>query len=612
MTPPVKPPTSGAGVFACVLIAFAVLLIRLPFLDQAIQGDDIYYLAGAQHAQIEPLHPNHAQYVFLGDKVDMRGHPHPPLNVWILGALLAVFGDIKEVPFHAAYIAFSLIAAFSMWALARHFSPHPLLATLLFCAVPAFVVNGTSLEADLPLLAFWMLGLALFVLDRNSVATALALSLAALAGYQALLLTPILGVYVWLHHRRSLRRWALAFTPLIAIAVWQLFEAASTGALPASVLGGYLSSYGFQALANKIRNAQALGVHACFMIFPPLVFAALWKERHKRDADTLFLSSWILIFFAGALAMFFAGSARYLLPMAAPLALLASRLPAPWVALGFGLQLILSFALASVNYQHWNGYRQFAASMARQAAGRRVWINGEWGLRYYFEALGGLPLERGQSVRPGDMVVTSQLAYPVAYTTGGGSPVPIGGFAITPSLPLRIIGLGTRSAYSTYVNGLLPFDYSREPVDRVSAEVIVRRQPTLEYVRMNDPEAPRHIVSGVYELEDNKFRWMSSQAVLVLKGPAGPKTLRVALYVPGQSLSKPVRVSVDGKGVMSATFDSAGPFRLESKPFQPGGATATITIEISETFSAPGDRRRLGVILTEVGFVDLTESKGTP
>ena len=47
-------------------ILAVVLLIRLPFLNQAIQGDDGYYLAEAAHAQIDPLHPNHVQYVFSG------------------------------------------------------------------------------------------------------------------------------------------------------------------------------------------------------------------------------------------------------------------------------------------------------------------------------------------------------------------------------------------------------------------------------------------------------------------------------------------------------------------------------------------------------------------
>src|SRR5436189_4937920 len=92
------------------LVAAVVLLIRLPFLNQAIQGDDIYYLAGAEHAQIDPLHPNHTQYVFMGDRVDMRGHPHPPFNVWFLGLLLAAMGDVREIPFQAAYIAVSVVA----------------------------------------------------------------------------------------------------------------------------------------------------------------------------------------------------------------------------------------------------------------------------------------------------------------------------------------------------------------------------------------------------------------------------------------------------------------------------------------------------------------------
>ena len=140
-----------------------VLLIRVPFLNQAIQGDDHIYLTEAAHALIDPLHPNNVKYVFMGDEVDLRGHSHPPGNAWPLAALIATFGDVKEVPFHAAYIVFSLIAAWAMWSLAVRFSPQPLWATLLFLAVPAFVVNGGSLEADLPFLEFWMAAAALFV-----------------------------------------------------------------------------------------------------------------------------------------------------------------------------------------------------------------------------------------------------------------------------------------------------------------------------------------------------------------------------------------------------------------------------------------------------------------
>src|SRR6202044_3741505 len=108
----------------------------------------------------------------------------------------------------------------------------------------------------------------------------------------------------------------------------------------------------------------------------------IWFARHWRD----FLAQWVLIFFAGALVIFFAGSARYLLPIALPIAILATQRAHPRllkisVACGFALSL----ALAVVNYQHWDGYRQFARSLQSDAGAKRLWINGEWGLRHYFE-----------------------------------------------------------------------------------------------------------------------------------------------------------------------------------------------------------------------------------
>src|SRR5262249_43366824 len=76
-----------AVVTRALAIIALVLLPPLPFLRQAIQGDDVYYLAGAEHAQIDPLHPHDTSYLFQGNLVDMRGFPHPPLNAWVLAAL---------------------------------------------------------------------------------------------------------------------------------------------------------------------------------------------------------------------------------------------------------------------------------------------------------------------------------------------------------------------------------------------------------------------------------------------------------------------------------------------------------------------------------------------
>ncbi len=581
------------------LLLGLVLLIRLPFLNQAIQGDDHIYLTEAAHALIDPLHPNDTKYVFLGDAVDLRGHSHPPLNAWALAGLLVLFEDVKEVPFHAAYTLFSLIAVWAMWSLARRFSPRPLWAVLLFMAVPAFVVNGGSLESDLPFLALWMAAIALFCSGRL-VWAAVAMALAAMTAYQAVFLTPILAVYAWLFQRRDRRAWLVLLVPPLTVAAWQLFERVSTGAVPAGLLAGYFQSYGFQALFHKLRNAEALFVHAWFIVFPALVpgaFLLAWRKR--REPETQFLLAWIAIFFAGALAVFFAGSARYLLPMAAPVALVASRLRVRWLAAGFALQMALSLGLAAANYRHWDGYRQFAFNLRGPAAGHRVWVDGEWGLRYYLESDGALPLTKSRKLRAGDIVVSSELGssvHPVAPFA------PLAAAEIGSAIPLRLIGLETRSGYSDSSRGLWPFGVSTGPFDRVRAELVVERHPTLEYLPMNAPEAAQQIVSGIYSLEDNRYRWMSGSAVVALRSPPAPLPLRAVFAIPEQARARRVTLVLDGREVVSKTYSAPGSYTLESETVRPAGAEAAVEIRIDRTFSAPGDARELGIVLTAVGF----------
>jgi 4-amino-4-deoxy-L-arabinose transferase-like glycosyltransferase len=614
-----------------ILVALVVLALRLPFLNQALQGDDVLYLTEAAHAQIEPLHPKHTQYVFMGRDIDMRGQSHPPLNAWFLAVLLAAGQGVSEIPFHAAYLLFSLIAAFSALALARRFSPHPLLATLLFCATPTFVINGTSLEADLPFVALWLLSTALYIfaVDRKStswlIASAAAMALTALTAYQSILLVPILFLYG--------RKWRLAqiaaFTPLAALITWNIFERLSTGGLPAGILANYMTTYGLQVLAQKMKSAVALTGHLAWLVFPALWIPSLyalpfaigaafydldplfwgsiaigvgiliWCARHWRD----FLAQWVLIFFAGALIIFFAGSARYLLPIALPIAILATQRTPRWLLLAsLACGFALSLALAAVNYQHWDGYRQFARGLQSDANSKRLWINGEWGLRYYFESEGGLPLHQGQAIHPGEIVVSSKLSYPIPFTSGGGVLATVAQRTVTSSVPLRIVALEGRSAYSTTMLGLRPFDISRAPIDQLNAELMIERKPALTDLPMNAPAAEQQIVSGVYQLESGQWRWMSQTATILLKPPDHPKPLTVQFTIPDASPARQVTIAIDDHAVASQTYSAPGAYSLSSPPLKPAGDTAKVTITVDKSFSVPGDSRQLGIILTNVGF----------
>lgn len=591
---------SGTGLRPALFVIAIVLLLRLPFLNQAIQGDDDTYISEGEHALIDPLHPAHTTYVFQGVGVDLRGHPHPPLNAWILAGLLAISGDVREVPFHAAYIVFSLIAAWAMWWLARRFSPHPLWAVLLFLAVPAFVVNGNSLESDLPFLAFWMASIALYCSGQLWLAAA-AMALASMAAYQAVFLVPILAVYAWLFDRHNRARWAVLLTPPLVFALWQLFERFSTGALPAAVLTGYFSTYNFQALEPKLRNAAALGIHSCWIVFPLLLPGLVWQAWRKRcEPATQFLLAWIAIFLAGAIAVFFAGSARYLLPIAAPVALLASRLSVKWLAVGFAAQMVLSLGLAIVNYQHWDANRRFAAQLAGPSATHRVWVDGELGLRFYLEADHALPLHKTQQLRAGDIVVSSDLTRSVAPT------VPVSTIAlmeIRPAIPLRLIGLESHSGYSDVSRGMWPVGMSAGVIDRVRADLVLDRHPTREFLPMNAPEAADQLVSGVYQLESGAYRWMSGRAIIILKAPEKPLPLAVTFTIPAVAPARRVAVLVDGHPAAEQTYVRPGTYTFETAPLQPTNATVNVEIQVDRTFSAPPDTRQLGIVLSSVGFV---------
>jgi hypothetical protein len=248
-----------------LLLLGLVLLIRLPFLNQAIQGDDHIYLTEAQHALVDPLHPSDVKYVFLGGEVDLRGHSHPPGNAWPLAGLILLFGDVKRRHFMPPTLHF------------RCLRPGPCGGCCAFRRQPSWAAccsGGPCVRSErrvarsrCALSCILDGGVALFCADSLVLAAA-AMAVVAMMAYQAVLLAPILAVHVWAHgHRRDRARWLVLLVPVITLVAWQVFSRITTGEMSAESSPA-LSSYGFQALPHKLDNALMLTIHSAWIAFP--------------------------------------------------------------------------------------------------------------------------------------------------------------------------------------------------------------------------------------------------------------------------------------------------------------------------------------------------------
>ena len=96
-----------------LLLAAFTLLLHLPFLNQPVQGDEVTYLDVAREVLRQPLTPLNFQYVFMGHTVDASGHPHPPLNAYLLALAWILRGHFSVVFFHAFYLIFALGISFA-------------------------------------------------------------------------------------------------------------------------------------------------------------------------------------------------------------------------------------------------------------------------------------------------------------------------------------------------------------------------------------------------------------------------------------------------------------------------------------------------------------------
>ena len=198
MTPPLRQDATPAPALkptswvVYLVLALIVLAGVLPFADRAFCLDEHIFLRLARSAQSNWLFPADTPVLFFGTRhADSASHTHPPVGEYFLAGIDWLMPEFNEAPYRILFAVFPIMAALAFYSVARRFARAPLMLTLLLIASPAFFVMSHTVMMDVPMLAFLLVGLALFLshIDGSRgrlIPASISFILAAGIGYTAL------------------------------------------------------------------------------------------------------------------------------------------------------------------------------------------------------------------------------------------------------------------------------------------------------------------------------------------------------------------------------------------------------------------------------------------
>ena len=132
-------------------------------------------------------------------------------------------------------------------------------------------------------------------------------------------------------------------------------------------------------------------------------------------------------------------------------------------------------------------------------------------------------------------------------------------------------------------------------------------------IKMEDPTTEKQLISGFFDLEENRWRWTGSAFSAILKAPDGLQQngvkLVLNLFVPASQIQKlgamTLSVDVDGDSLKPETFTTAGEYTF-SRDVQPTAkSSGVLPVNFSFDKTAPPsgpDARELGAIITSISI----------
>ncbi len=498
-----------------------VFLGTVPFLQRAVFLDEHLLLQLAESALKNGWWAHQdVSTIFFGTRLqNLASHTHPPVVEYCLALLLKLFGGYHNSAFRLIFSVFPLSAALAFYELARRFTQGPVLVTALFASSPAFFVMSPTLMADIPALSFLLIGFALYFRGKLWT-TSLFFALAMGTTYPMVI--PFCSLLLWIVLRRlPARELAVLSVAPVPLALWLLITAIRFRQIPMLDTARYMLSHG-SAGHNSLALMSFLGgtavfpwlfvfmmpiekkklvvmtglsvlvVTACsalqswpatsywlaYLVMASSGMALLFRfasaivERHRRESGVLLFTIWVvatLLFFMVVAEII---AVRYLLLIMPPLYLVCFRDFRPNIGIAVLVAtLTLSVTLAIADYRLAGSYRDWVDQTvpALQKAGFKVWSGAESGLRFYLQGR-GIETLGNDDLRPvaADLIVRQDLFSYGLSTILEPELVAVHSDDLEQWFPIRTLSKSAHAGFHDSHMGLLPYVFSRVPLDRIS------------------------------------------------------------------------------------------------------------------------------------------------
>jgi len=503
----------------CVIVIAGIL----PFSSRAAFMDEHIYLRIAENVQNNLFFPQDAPSVFFG--LPTRNDvaiTHPPVGQYYLALGYFLLGRFSEVPFRLMFSVFSVTAVLAFYFIARRFTEQPLLVSALFALTPAFFVMSSTLMMDMPMIAFLLTGLALYLVHLDGRRYALVVAsvcwiLSLGTGYTALVPLGCLFLQM-LISKRSMKELCAVAAPVVAVAMWQFAMAIHFGSLPFARTAGFFFGRG-QMVHNAAATLSFLGAVTLFpwsvlgvsrrpevltvilavavaagfavsetssvgagtwyvvlavsglLVLIAYARSAAQMIKMRENGPPLYMVLWVpatVLFFIIVADMI---NARYILLMVPPLYLVLFRnTTARRLTFVLIPTAVLSVVLAYSDFVFVNSYRDWVHKTVPplQAQGFRLWGGAESGLRFYLEKL-SIPSLSFVDLRPvgADLVVRHDLfRYGLAEDVEV-MLIVLKRFPLSSDFPIQTFSRSSGAGFHDSRIGITPFSVSQTPLDHV-------------------------------------------------------------------------------------------------------------------------------------------------